>query len=229
MIQPESVRIILPAVCRALPRPCILATLCFDTTRLSLAALLLLAFGATTGLALAQRPGAVELARHPRLQPTPSAPSDPCGSILSIVNRPTVTTGVCTVRTGHFDVETGYTNTTTTGTGGGSSVIYPQPLIRIGTANPHFDLEFGPPSYATTSVGTPARNRLDRREPRRKARARLQLECRLGRQRTDHFSDRKLGILRRKHAVHRKLQRRVYGKLGASGWPDRSASTPSPA
>ena len=36
-----------------------------------------------------------------RRPPTPSAPSDPCGSILSIVNRPTVTTGVCTVRHGH--------------------------------------------------------------------------------------------------------------------------------
>jgi hypothetical protein len=87
--------------------------------------------------------------------PSPNAPSDPCGSILSVVNRPTVTTGVCTVRTGHFVVETGYTNTTTTGVGGGSSVNYPQPLIRVGTANPHVDLEFGPPSYETTSIGEP--------------------------------------------------------------------------
>ncbi len=65
------------------------------------------------------------------------------------------TTGVCTVRTGHFDVENGYTNTTTTGPGGGSSANYPQSLIRIGTADPHFDFELGPPSYETSSVGTP--------------------------------------------------------------------------
>jgi hypothetical protein len=66
-----------------------------------------------------------------------------------------VTTGVCTVRSGHFDVETGYTNTTTTGAGGGSNANYPQALVRVGTADPHFDLEFGPPSYETTSVGSP--------------------------------------------------------------------------
>jgi hypothetical protein len=85
--------------------------------------------------------------------PTPSAPSDPCGSILSIVNRPTVTTGVCTVRTGHFDLENGYTNTTTSGPGGGSNANYPQSLLRVGTADPHLDFEFGFPSYETSSVG----------------------------------------------------------------------------
>ena len=91
----------------------------------------------------------------PSPSPTPSAPSDPCGSILSIVNRPTVSTGVCTVRTGHFDVENGYANTTTTGAGGGSNAIYPQSLLRIGTADPHLDFEFGLPSYETSSVGEP--------------------------------------------------------------------------
>ncbi len=64
-----------------------------------------------------------------------------------------MSTGVCTVRTGHFDVETGYTNTTVTGPGGGSNANYPQSLIRVGTADPHFDLEFGPPSYETSSIG----------------------------------------------------------------------------
>ncbi len=59
------------------------------------------------------------------------------------------------MRTGHFDVETGYTNTTTSGMGGGSGAIYPQPLVRVGTANPHFDLELGLPSAATSSVGEP--------------------------------------------------------------------------
>lgn len=94
-------------------------------------------------------------ATAPSPSPTPSVPTDPCGSILSIVNRPTVTTGVCTVRTGHFDVENGYTNTTTTGVGGGSNAIYPQSLARIGTADPHLDFEFGLPSYETSSVGQP--------------------------------------------------------------------------
>src|SRR5579871_3644730 len=87
--------------------------------------------------------------------PTPSAPSDPCGSLLSIVNRPTVSTGVCTVRTGHIELENGYTNTTTTGTPGGSSALYPQSLLRVGTFDPHLDFEFGFPNAETSSVGEP--------------------------------------------------------------------------
>jgi hypothetical protein len=71
------------------------------------------------------------------------------------VNRPTVTTGVCTVRTAHFVLENGYTNTTTTGAGGGSNAIYPQSVLRIGTADPHLDFEFGFPSAETSSVGQP--------------------------------------------------------------------------
>ncbi|MGA9945365.1 MAG: hypothetical protein WBP75_10035, partial [Candidatus Cybelea sp.] len=87
--------------------------------------------------------------------PTPSAPSDPCGSLLSIVNRPTVSTGVCTVRPGHFLLENGYTNTTFTGFGGGSNAIYPQSVLRVGIAEPHLDFEFGFPSAETSSVGGP--------------------------------------------------------------------------
>jgi hypothetical protein len=87
--------------------------------------------------------------------PTPSAPTDPCSSILSIVNRPTVTTGVCTVRPGHVLLENGYTNTTTTGTGGGSSALYPQSLLRVGTFDPHLDFEFGFPNAETSTVGQP--------------------------------------------------------------------------
>ncbi len=41
----------------------------------------------------------------------------------------------------------------TTGSGGGNYVVYPQSLIRFGTFDPHFDLEFGAPSAARTSVG----------------------------------------------------------------------------
>ncbi len=110
-----------------------------------------------TGLAFGQPAAAPSSSPLPAVSPspTPSAPSDPCGSILSIVNRPTVTTGVCTVRTGHFDLENGYTNTTTSGAGGGSNANYPQSLLRIGTVDPHLDFEFGFPSYETSSVGQP--------------------------------------------------------------------------
>lgn len=89
----------------------------------------------------------------PAASATPSAPSDPCGSILSIVNRPTFGTGVCTVRTGHFDIENGYTNTVTTGPGAGNTATYPQSLIRIGTLDPHLDFEVGPISENHSSVG----------------------------------------------------------------------------
>lgn len=114
-------------------------------------------FAAIPALAFAQAAPAPSSSASPSVSPSPapSAPSDPCGSILSIVNRPTVTTGVCTVRTGHFDLENGYTNTTTSGSPGGSNAIYPQSLLRIGTADPHLDFEFGFPSYETSSVGQP--------------------------------------------------------------------------
>ncbi len=99
-------------------------------------------------------------AAKPSSSPVPTksatpAPSDPCGSLLSIVNRPTVTTGVCPVRTGHFDVENGYTNATTSGAGGGSNANYPQSILRVGTADPHLDFEFGFPSYETSSASHP--------------------------------------------------------------------------
>lgn len=86
---------------------------------------------------------------------TPGGPSDPCGSLMSIVNRPSITTGVCTVQTGHFVVENGYSNTTTTGSGGGNTVIAGQNDVgvRFGTFDPHFDIEFTPPNYARSSLG----------------------------------------------------------------------------
>jgi hypothetical protein len=90
----------------------------------------------------------------PSPSPSPSAPSDPCGSILSIVTRPTVTTSVCTVRYGHALLETGYTNTVTTGAQGGSTPNYAQPLARIGVAQ-HLEFDLAPPSYGRTSVGGP--------------------------------------------------------------------------
>jgi hypothetical protein len=89
----------------------------------------------------------------PSASATPSAPSDPCGSLLSIVNRPTFGTGVCTVRTGHVVLENGYTNLVTTGSGGGNTATYPQSLIRIGTSDPHLDVEVGPISENHSSLG----------------------------------------------------------------------------
>ncbi len=132
------------------------------------------------------------------------------------------------MRTGHFDVETGYTNTTTTGTGGGSSVLYPQPLIRIGTPNPHFDVELGPPSYATTSVGEPTVTGSTDASLGAKLELGYTSNAVWGVNGLITFPTGSSGIFRRKRAVHRKLQRCVYGKLGRSEWPVRSASTHSP-
>jgi hypothetical protein len=92
-------------------------------------------------------------AQSPAASPTPSpAPSDPCGSILSIVTRPTVTTSTCNVRPGHLLVENGYTNTVTTGPGGGVTVSYPQSFARLGVA-PHMEIALVPPSYNRSSAG----------------------------------------------------------------------------
>lgn len=112
-----------------------------------------------TGAAVAQPQPAPASSASPVSPPSPAPTTtpvpDPCGSLLSIVNRPTVTTGICTVRTGHFLLENGYTNTTTSGAGGGSSAIYPQSVLRIGTVDPHLDFEFGFPSAETSSVSQP--------------------------------------------------------------------------
>ncbi len=96
---------------------------------------------------------AAALAASPSPSPSPSPPSDPCGSILSIVTRPTVTTGVCTVRAHKVLLENGYTNTTVTGPGGGQSVSYPQSFLRIGTGDSHLEFAISPPSSNASSVG----------------------------------------------------------------------------
>jgi hypothetical protein len=103
------------------------------------------------GAALLASPALAQSA-SPSPSPTPAGPQDPCGSILSIINRPTIGTGVCTVRDGHGDIETGYTNTSTTGAGGGQTVNYPQAFVRVGIG-PHTEFNFTPPSYVKTSVG----------------------------------------------------------------------------
>ena len=59
------------------------------------------------------------------------------------------------MQTGHFVVENGYSNTTTTGLGGGNTIVAGQndAGIRVGTFDPHFDIEFTPPNYARSSLG----------------------------------------------------------------------------
>jgi hypothetical protein len=84
---------------------------------------------------------------EPPASPTPVASAtpavaDPCSSLISIVNRPSFGTGVCTVRTNHVDLENGYTNLVTVG--GANVISYPQSLLRIGTFDPHLDFEVGP-------------------------------------------------------------------------------------
>jgi hypothetical protein len=92
----------------------------------------------------------------PSPAPTASAaagPTNPCGPILSLVSRPTVTTSVCAVATGHVLIENGYSNTTTTGPGGGVTVSYPQSLIHIGTSDPNLEFSVSPPSFNRSSAG----------------------------------------------------------------------------
>jgi hypothetical protein len=72
------------------------------------------------------------------------------------VQRPSVTTSVCTLKYGGVLLESGYTNTVTSGAGGGVSVSYPQSLVRVGL--PVRDLEFQIvlPTYERTTLGGPA-------------------------------------------------------------------------
>lgn len=93
------------------------------------------------------------LAASPEPTPTPAAPGDPCGSIASLVDRPTVTTSPCTVRPGSVLVESGYTNSVTSGSGGGTTVTYPESFARVGSWNPHLEFDFEPPQENRSSAG----------------------------------------------------------------------------
>ena len=90
----------------------------------------------------------------PSPSPSPSGPADPCTSILAIVTRPTVTTSVCTVRPRKALIETGYTNTVTTGQGSGITASYPQALLRFGSGYKNFEYEFTPPSVNATNFNS---------------------------------------------------------------------------
>jgi hypothetical protein len=97
----------------------------------------------------------VVAAASPSPSPAPSAPSDPCGSITSVVSRPSIASSVCAVPSGQVEVESGWSNTTTNGSPAGNTLAYGIGAIRFGTKNNHLDLELNPPNYATTSVGGP--------------------------------------------------------------------------
>jgi hypothetical protein len=103
---------------------------------------------ANTGVAAQSSPASPATAPSP----SPSGLTNPCGSILSIVTRPTVTTSVCPVRAGHVLLESGYAATTVTGTGGGVTAAYPATLLHIGLSQ-NADLEVTPPSYDRSSIG----------------------------------------------------------------------------
>jgi hypothetical protein len=84
----------------------------------------------------------------------PAGASDPCVTILAIVNRPTIGTGVCPVQPDHVMIEDGYTNTVTSGPNGAATASYPQTLIRAGTVVPHLEISVTPPSAFRSSGAT---------------------------------------------------------------------------
>lgn len=93
------------------------------------------------------------LGAAPTPSPSPAAASDPCGSIASLVDRPTVATSPCTVRPHESLLENGWTSTVTAGPGGGTTTSYPQSFWRVGTSDPHLEYAFGLPSFNRASAG----------------------------------------------------------------------------
>lgn len=93
----------------------------------------------------------------PRTSPSPAAAAtpipDPCGSIISLVTRPTVATSACTLRPHHVIAENGWSNTITTGPGGGATTSYAQTFIHWGTWDPHLEFTLTPPSWNRSTVG----------------------------------------------------------------------------
>ena len=87
----------------------------------------------------------------PTVTPT-GAPPYPCTNINADVNRPSVSTSVCAVQPRHVVVETGYTNTTTTGVGANSTTNVPQAFIRTGIG-PRIEVNLTPPSAESTNNG----------------------------------------------------------------------------
>jgi len=116
-----------------------------------------LAFGALVMvIALRVSPASADPSTTPAPSPpaTPSPSSDPCLQIGSLVSRPTISTSPCSVKAGDVLIETGYSNTSTSGPGGSHTLLYPQAAVRVGLPGKlEFDLD---PSSFTRESGTPA-------------------------------------------------------------------------
>lgn len=82
----------------------------------------------------------------------PTAPPYPCNNINAYVTRPTVATSACAVQPGQVVLETGYTNTTTTGVGANSTINVPQAFVHAGIS-PRIEVNFTPPSAQSTNNG----------------------------------------------------------------------------
>lgn len=119
-------------------------------------AIVLTAFPALAAAADAPLPIA-QAAPTPAPSATPAGGlSDPCSGILSFVNRPTFSTGACSIKRGMVMIETGYLNQTTSGSGANSTVTYPNGFVRAGVSK-SLELDFTPASYISTS-GAPRAN-----------------------------------------------------------------------
>ncbi len=82
-----------------------------------------------------------------------TASSDPCAgpsSMLSLLDRPTVSDSPCVVPLGHVVVETGFQHATLRGPGGGTTDNYPQAVFRAGIAGRN-ELVLIAPNYITQS------------------------------------------------------------------------------
>jgi hypothetical protein len=123
--------------------------------RVLVAAALTVSFTLMSKGVVAQTVPAASPSPAPSSAPNPIGPAfganDPCTSLAAIVGRPSVTNSVCTVRPNHVEIETGYLNTSAAG--GGNTVAFPQPLIRIGTAVPALELQIAPPGINRTNAG----------------------------------------------------------------------------
>ncbi len=84
----------------------------------------------------------------------PGRPVDPCGPILTEVTRPTVATSACTIRPHHVILESGWSNTITTGPGGSRATSYPQSFIHFGSWDPRLEFTVTPPNWNRTVSGT---------------------------------------------------------------------------
>jgi len=85
--------------------------------------------------------------------PTPTPLPDPCGSINTLVTRPTISTSACTVRPHHVLVENGWSNTITTGSGAGAATSFTQTFIHFGTWDPRLEFAVTPPSWNRSNAG----------------------------------------------------------------------------